>query len=78
MFRNALALVSSIFLWPCFLMSVVLLVVHSWMAASSMTSYECLLGAEPISYLKVRTNEHWVWAEAWSRCRTYMLLGREN
>ncbi|CAM9803236.1 unnamed protein product [Pylaiella littoralis] len=43
--RNALALASSAFLWPCFVLAVTLLVTHSWMATSSLTSYECLKGA---------------------------------
>eukprot|EP00903_Cladosiphon_okamuranus_P019634 g18054.t1 len=42
--RNALALVTSLCLWPCLVLAVVLLVTHTWMAMSSLTSYECLRG----------------------------------
>ena len=52
--HNALPFASSVFLSPCFVLAAVLLVTHTWMAISSMTSYECALGPEPISYLKVR------------------------
>ncbi|CAM9864054.1 unnamed protein product [Scytosiphon promiscuus] len=42
--RNALALVSFVCLLPCVLSAVILVATHAWMAASSMTSYECLRG----------------------------------
>ncbi|CAB1117913.1 unnamed protein product [Ectocarpus sp. CCAP 1310/34] len=55
--RNALALACSCCLWPCFALSVVLLVTHSWMAISSLTSYECLRGGgrgpDSLEYLEV-------------------------
>lgn len=57
MSRNALALACSICLWPCFAFAVILLVTHSWMATSSLTSYECLRGggrgSDSLEYLEV-------------------------
>ncbi|CAM9597125.1 unnamed protein product [Ectocarpus sp. 12 AP-2014] len=54
--RNALALACSCCLWPCFAFAVILLVTHSWMATSSLTSYECLRGggrgSDSLEYLE--------------------------
>ncbi|CAM9244784.1 unnamed protein product, partial [Ectocarpus fasciculatus] len=54
--RNGLALACSFCLWPCFALAVVLLVTHSWMATSSLTSYECLRGggsgSDSLEYLE--------------------------
>lgn len=56
--RNAMAMMSSLCLWPCLLLAVVLLATHTWMATSSLTSYECLKGggrgSDSLSYLEVR------------------------
>lgn len=48
-----LALVASVLLWPCVILSVVLLGIHSWMALSSMTTLECVKGPESLGYLEV-------------------------
>eukprot|EP00752_Nemacystus_decipiens_P006560 g5907.t1 len=54
--RNDLALVTSLCLWPCLTLAVVLLGTHTWMATSSLTSYECLKGggrgSDSLSYLE--------------------------
>lgn len=53
-FDHSLALLASICLWPCFFMAVILLLTHSWMATTSLTSYECLKGSNALPYLQVR------------------------
>lgn len=51
--RNVLALVASALLWPCVILSMVLLGIHTWMALSSMTTFECVKGPELLGYLEV-------------------------
>lgn len=52
--RDGLAIFCACWLWPCFLLAMVLLVTHSLMAVSGLTSYECLHGVDSLDYLAVR------------------------
>lgn len=81
--RNGLALLASLCLWPCLVLAVVLLATHTWMATSSLTSYECLRGggrgSDSLSYLEVNLRGTYVYVhEGWMEDGRTLVFGSRH